>query len=66
MHEYYVNKNAKSSGNREVHRLGCRFLSLPEQRISVGSFRSYYLAFKEALKKYPTAEVCQSCLDYDK
>lgn len=37
---YYVNRNAQTNGDHEVHTSGCNFMPDPENRISLGSFDS--------------------------
>jgi len=41
MKKYYVNTNAQSNGDHEVHDENCEFLPKPENRRYLGEF--YYL-----------------------
>ena len=52
MTEYYVNKNAQPNGDHEVHREGCRWLPLPQNRIALGKFYTCHGAVAEARKYY--------------
>lgn len=61
MANYYVNKNAQSSGDHEVHKSGCSFMPKSENRIPLGDFASCYGAVAAAKKIYPTADGCATC-----
>jgi len=58
---YYVNKNAQSNGDHEVHRKGCVFMPLPENRIYLGDFASCSPAVREAKKYYDRVNGCYFC-----
>ena len=45
---YYVNKNAQSNGDHEVHKTGCSWLPKTENRIYLGDFSSCSLAVTKA------------------
>jgi hypothetical protein len=60
--EYYVNKNAQSNGEHEVHKSGCSYMPSEEHRIYLGSFRSFNDAIKEAKKYYSNLNGCYYCL----
>jgi len=47
MDHYYVNKNAQSNGDHEVHKENCDYLPNSSNRIYLG----YYINCSEALKK---------------
>ena len=64
MHTFYVNKNAQTNGDHEIHRLGCRLLPKKEDRVSIGFFDNCQEALEEALKTDPKAKSCPTCLDY--
>jgi hypothetical protein len=68
MHNYFINKNKKSERYLEVHRKGCRHLTLPVSKdyVLVGFFPSYYVALTEAFKTYPDLKQCPSCIDFHK
>lgn len=40
MAKYYVNKNAQSNGDHEVHTTGCSFMPETINRIYLGDFQS--------------------------
>ena len=48
---YYVNKNAQSNGDHEVHKSGCSWLPKEENRIYLGNFDNCKDAVKKAEKK---------------
>jgi hypothetical protein len=61
MKQYYVNKNAQSNGDHEVHESGCEFLPAVENRMFLGSFESCFEAVKEAKKHYKKVDGCYYC-----
>ena len=61
MARYYVNKNAQSNGDHEVHRTGCSWLPNAENRIYLGDFFSCYFAVAEARKFYRQVNGCYFC-----
>ena len=61
MANYYVNKNAQSNGDHEVHKSGCSWLPKPENRIYLGSFDNCKDAVKEAKKQYSQVNGCYYC-----
>ncbi len=61
MTRYYVNKNAQSNGDHEVHRPGCSFMPDAENRIYLGYFSSCHGAVREAKKHYPQSNGCYFC-----
>jgi len=58
---YYVNKNAQSNGDHEVHKSGCQFMPDPENRLYLGDFPSCHGAVREAKKYYPQSNGCYFC-----
>lgn len=60
---YYVNQNAQSNGDHEVHVAGCSFLPEPENRTYLGDFTTCGPAVKEAKKTYPKANGCFFCAE---
>lgn len=59
---YYVNTEAQSNGDHEVHKDGCRWMPSPENRKYLGDFESCEGAVKEAKKTYPhAANGCIHC-----
>lgn len=58
---YYVNKNAQSNGDHEVHKYGCRYLPHPSNRIYLGDFISCHSAVNEAKRYYSQVNGCYYC-----
>ncbi len=61
MTKYYVNKNAQSNGDHEVHALGCSYMPAAENRVYLGEFYSCSSAVKEAGKHYTQVNGCYYC-----
>lgn len=61
MPTYYMNKNAQSNGDHEVHRIDCSWLPYPENRLYLGEFPSCHGAVREAKKHDPLADGCYYC-----
>ena len=61
MSKYYVNDHAQDSGDHEVHKEGCYYLSLIISKTYLGEFLSCFGAIVEAKKTYPTADGCAYC-----
>jgi hypothetical protein len=61
MADYYVNNNAQTNGDHEVHISGCSWLALAQSKKHLGAFTSCYGAVVEAKKYYPTANGCKYC-----
>ncbi len=61
MKKYYVNKNAQSNADHEVHEEGCAFLPNSENRKYLGSYVNCRDAVKEAKKSYVNADGCYYC-----
>lgn len=61
MKNYYVNKNAQSNGDHEVHTSDCTYLPRPENRIFLGTFSSCADAVNESKKHYNQTNGCKTC-----
>lgn len=61
MYKYYVNKNAQSNGDNEVHKKGCSYLPKVENRIYLGQFSNCSAAVSAARSHYSQANGCYYC-----
>lgn len=61
MDKYYVNKNAQSNGDHEVHKSGCSYMPISENRIYLGEFSNCHSAVSEAKKSYTQTNGCYYC-----
>ncbi|MGG6231828.1 hypothetical protein [Tenacibaculum sp. SDUM215027] len=61
MARYYVNKNAQTNGDHEVHKLECTWIPNVENRIYLGEFDNCKDAVKEAKKHYTKVNGCYYC-----
>ncbi len=62
MTRYYLNKNAQSNGDNEVHKGTCSFLPKEENRVHLGLFNNANDAVKEAKSRgYSKANGCYYC-----
>lgn len=61
MATYYVNDNAQSNGDHEVHTSTCSFVPSVANRTYLGVFDNCKDAVKEAKKKYTKTNGCKSC-----
>lgn len=61
MARYYVNENAQSNGDHEVHRYGCSFMPAPENRVYLGDFATCAPAVLQAKKYYRQSNGCYYC-----
>ena len=62
MASYYVNKNAQSNGDHEVHTTtGCPTPANQENRLPLGDFASCHDAVLEAKKHYAQSNGCANC-----
>lgn len=61
MKKYYVNKNAQSNGDHEVHTTGCRFMPKPENKIYLGEHVTCQTAVVEARKYFRQVNGCYFC-----
>mgnify|MGYP006900621701 FL=1 len=58
---FYVNKNAQSTGEHEVHRATCSRLPDVENRLYLGDFATSQQAVREARKYYTYVDGCACC-----
>jgi hypothetical protein len=61
MASYYVNKNAQSNGDHEVHTGSCSYLPATQNRQYLGEFSSCGPAVAEAKKYYKQSNGCYYC-----
>lgn len=62
MPRYYVNKNAQSTGEHEVHQTtGCPTPANPENRVALGEFATCKGAIAAARKHYANVDGCRNC-----
>jgi len=61
MANYYVNKNAQSNGDHEVHKQSCSFMPDSENRIYLGDHATCGPAVREAKKHYTQVNGCYFC-----
>lgn len=61
MPRYYVNKNAQSNGDHEVHVTGCSYMPAEHNRLYLGIFDHCRDAVREAKKTYPKSNGCYYC-----
>ena len=62
MARYYVNKNAQTNGDHEVHRDGCTWLDKVVNKEYLGDFINCQPAVQEAKRRgYSTANGCYYC-----
>jgi hypothetical protein len=59
MAKYYVNKEAQSTGEHEVHKKGCQYF--PSRHIYLGIFSSCQGAVKKAKEQYTNVDGCAYC-----
>ena len=58
---YYVNKNAQSNGDHEVHTASCSRLPAEENRLYLGDFTYCTSAVTEAKKHFARCNGCYYC-----
>ncbi len=61
MTSYYVNRNAQSNGDHEVHRTGCSYLPQPQNRFYLGEFATCTAAVRKAQEYYRQSNGCYYC-----
>ena len=61
MAAYYVNKNAQSNGDHEVHKSGCSWMPKVENRIYLGDFAGCHSAVQAARSHYSQVNGCAHC-----
>lgn len=59
--KYYVNANAQSNGDHEVHREGCSWITLLSNMKYLGDYPSCQPAVKRAKEIYSKADGCKYC-----
>lgn len=63
MKNYYVNENAQSNGDHEVHTGDCKYLPEPNNRKYLGIFSDCKSAVTEAKKTYSKSNGCKTCCE---
>lgn len=58
---YYVNTNAQTNGDHEVHTGSCSWLPATENRIYLGTFDDCKPAVREAKKRFSQVNGCYYC-----
>ncbi|WP_228520705.1 hypothetical protein [Flavobacterium sp. JLP] len=58
---YYVNQNAQSNGDHEVHTENCEYLPSLVNRNYLGDYSSCKPAVDEAKKTYSQSNGCKTC-----
>lgn len=61
MPKYYVNENAQSNGDHEVHTEDCSFLPDVQNRKYLGTYTNCKVAVKEAKNHFVSADGCYFC-----
>ena len=61
MTSYYVNQNAQSNGDHEVHTEGCSFMPAVRNRFYLGQFSGCAGAVQAARQHYPQSNGCFYC-----
>lgn len=61
MAKYYVNDNAQSNGDHEVHKEGCIHMPLLSNRTYLGEYTNCQDAVREAKKKHSKSNGCFYC-----
>lgn len=59
---YYVNANAQSGGEHEVHVLGCPTPAREDNRVYLGAFPTCRAALEAAAGRFDTVDGCAHCL----
>ncbi len=61
MPRYYVNKNAQSNGDHEVHTTGCSHMPNTENCVSLGLHDNCRTAVTKAKETYSRSNGCYYC-----
>ncbi|PHR46755.1 MAG: hypothetical protein COA32_09745 [Fluviicola sp.] len=61
MPNYYVRTVPQSNGDHEVHKEGCSYMPLSENRKKLGNFPTCKSAVTEAKKTYSKSNGCYYC-----
>ncbi len=59
MARYYVNNNAQTNGDHEVHKQGC--IWMPISKTDLGEHPNCWSAVNEAKKHYKQVNGCKTC-----
>jgi len=58
---YYVNDNAQSTGEHEVHKAGCSHMPYESNSTFLGYFSDCHEAVEKAREKYSNVDGCYFC-----
>jgi hypothetical protein len=58
---YYVNKNAQSNGDHEVHKSACSHMPNENNKLYLGDHSTCASAVREAKKHYSQSNGCYYC-----
>jgi len=61
MDKYYVNQNAQNNGDHEVHKEGCSYMPLSQNRTYLGEHSSCHGAVRKAKETYRQSNGCYYC-----
>ena len=61
MEYYYLNQNAQPTGEHEIHKASCKFLTHMSNCIKLGYFYRAYDALIAARKYYNNVDGCYYC-----
>lgn len=61
MAQYFVNKNAQSNGDHEVHTSICNYLPQVQNRLALGEHSTCLTAVRQARITYPKSNGCRWC-----
>jgi len=61
MSAYYVNNNAQSTGEHEVHTSDCQFFYAIQNKTFVGNFNNCHEAIRAAKAIYSNVDGCYFC-----
>ena len=61
MARYYVNKNAQSNGDHEVHKSGRSYMPEENNRLYIGNFDNCHSAVQTAKAHYHQSDGCYYC-----
>jgi len=59
--EWYVNRNTQDDGDHEVHRVTCRYLPAPRNRIALGDHDDCRDALRAAREHFEEVDGCYYC-----
>jgi hypothetical protein len=61
MAQYYVNNHAQRTGEHEVHRQDCRWLSAVISKTALGEHTTCQSAVREAKRFHANSDGCATC-----